>query len=288
VSEISGCPRVGCSGKGRPSIRFPGGAWGSRRLHFVECQSCFVRGPAFDDSRERAIIEWNTLPRHIPTKQEECPERSQEQVEPVVNACPMCGEYPDVRVDLGRDTVSGNYQVICKCGVRGSVGKDKQEAIEYWNMLSSEGNRWISIKEGLPETNVYVLVCVTGKSRPLIGQLIRSEGIWNVHRLWDVQPAVGKWFQTWDSVTHWQPLPNLPKPVQHDSTSGWISVEDRLPIPRWPVLACDGIGRICIAQMIPATVGSSTLIWIYSLDGNRITFRVRHWRLLPNIPIGEE
>lgn len=355
MSEISGCPRIGCSGEGKPSIRFPDGAWGSRRLHFVECQSCFVRGPAFDDNRERAITEWNALhrpdividrewpngadltivkcpiyrchgtgkvwcidwndiqlfyikcqvchvqgpPRTTPleatqrwnelcgcpsTKQEECPERSQEQVKPVVNACPICHDLPDVHVDAWPGSVCF-AQAICECGVHGAIGLSKQEAIEYWNMLSSEGG-WTSVKDELPKTSDFVLVCEPYEDTPLLGFFAYSD------RKWYVQPTSGKWrgqrFEVGtDAITHWRPLPNLPKPVEPDSTSGWISVKDGLPVLCQPVLVYSAPTDVLKPIYYVAHRIGQEDNWCWFVVPGSMLVAATHWRPLPDSPDDE-
>jgi hypothetical protein len=241
-------------------------------LHYVECPICLLRGP-HDGHEKGAIWEWNALPR--PTKQEECPERSQEQVEPVVNACPICHDLPDVHVDAWPSGIKSAW-VECACGTEGAIGKSKQEAIEYWNMLSSEGDRWISVDDELPKERTFVLA---------------FDGL--IYRI----AQVGKWSHgsselTWIcsfegvpiSVTHWRPLPNLPKPVKPDSTSEWISVKDRLPKSGLCVMARISVSEPFVIGYLMEDGATWKVQRPFSTPYEAERGCVTHWQSFPGAP----
>jgi hypothetical protein len=69
---------------------------------------------------------------------------------------------------------------------------------------------WINIKEGFPDSDTYVLICLNQKFIKV------------AYYFWD---SYGEWFSTdydiWDKVytdhvTHWMPLPGLPEAKDHD------------------------------------------------------------------------
>ena len=100
------------------------------------------------------------------------------------------------------------------CGGDGWEGHRKGGTAMSMNS-DSKHSRWISVDERLPELGVDVLVLQR------IGQ---CEVAWRhvVDGNWMSYAALGE-------ITHWMPLPELPK-------QRWIPVEERLPETRDPVL----------------------------------------------------
>ncbi len=72
-------------------------------------------------------------------------------------------------------------------------------------------SEWISVKDRLPAVNQFVLVAITNCYEPVIGCLeehklkhanVASFFIWESPMLTSID---------WHTVTHWMPLPEMPK-----------------------------------------------------------------------------
>lgn len=67
--------------------------------------------------------------------------------------------------------------------------------------------QWVSVKDRLPENNCYVLAC---KSNGLISQMSYHAPFDSGKRIFQWW-AFGYWLDQNSQVTHWMPLPELPK-----------------------------------------------------------------------------
>lgn len=91
-------------------------------------------------------------------------------------------------VERGEDRTLGDKERITDA-VLSYVKKLEKQCAE-------RGNKWISVKDRLPEYNTYVL-CAHGKATPFIG-VFDSRGCFDMLNLLR-------------DPTHWQPLPEAPK-----------------------------------------------------------------------------
>lgn len=77
----------------------------------------------------------------------------------------------------------------------------KHDALAYIQQLEAKVPRWISVEERLPEAHKNVLVYMTN---PI--------GWWKVEIDWmDEQGWVCSADTEWHTITHWMPLPEVPK-----------------------------------------------------------------------------
>jgi len=114
----------------------------------------------------------------------------------------------------------------------------------------NEAKRWIPVLDRVPELGVDVLVLQR------IGQ---CEVAWRhvVDGNWMSYAALGE-------ITHWMPLPELPK-------QRWIPVDERLPETRDPVLTLWVSGMQSVKQYDEQ-------------HGWNTGAQVTHWMLLPELP----
>ena len=82
------------------------------------------------------------------------------------------------------------------------IDKEAADAIEE---LLAAVQKWISVKERLPEINQSVLICAFGRS---VGEGT-YRGHDGFHHVWKMYAVAGTYWD--DEVTHWMPLPEPPK-----------------------------------------------------------------------------
>ena len=79
-------------------------------------------------------------------------------------------------------------------------------------------SEWISVKERLPALNQVVLVALINWEEPIIACFeehklkhanVESFFTWKSPMLWNIEPML--WNIDWKTVTHWMPLPEMPK-----------------------------------------------------------------------------
>lgn len=72
------------------------------------------------------------------------------------------------------------------------------DTLVYIQQLEAQVPKWVSVEEGLPENDNWVLVCTTAK----------------VNNISKAKYDLGHWRGSgghWNNVTHWMPLPKPPK-----------------------------------------------------------------------------
>lgn len=133
--------------------------------------------------------------------------------------CPFCGGEARYTYEMPY-----NYIVCMKCYAASPMINNaykqrdgKEEAIKAWNRRADDG--WIRVEDRLPNVDktqsqyeqVTVIVATEQSVFPLIYErtIVRKK-------------VVYRWLWPWETIynfndiTHWRPLPKLPKEEQHE------------------------------------------------------------------------
>ena len=124
-----------------------------------------------------------------------------EKEEYKLKPCPICGS----EVNMIEENV-GEYTVVCHgCQVL-MIADDvssKNEAIERWNNRVNEP-KWIPIEQQEPSEFELVLCCILGEKENTIEILYRLEDSYYSY-------CDGAIVYSQNEISHWMPLPELPK-----------------------------------------------------------------------------
>lgn len=113
--------------------------------------------------------------------------------------CPKCNSTN--LFTQKKDTQTGLY---CKeCG-RWIKWLNKDEA-RVFETDTNVGNKWISVKDRLPEKSGYYLICRCGDLMSILGY----SAVHKLFNVFDHQPEDFKKFAV--AVDYWMPLPEAPK-----------------------------------------------------------------------------
>lgn len=86
-----------------------------------------------------------------------------------------------------------------------------------------ERDRWISVEERLPERNTEVLVYAIGDADGFWGKHVIAIAERFLFKFFPSSEGEDEWSSPWQyfhtdyKITHWLPLPELPKEEEHDS-----------------------------------------------------------------------
>lgn len=134
------------------------------------------------------------------------------------NACPMsehpeackCAEEEPVPLQLSAEELVKTLRLCNSVSCRGCALYElsgcesilKRKAADMLEKLAEEKAKkpeWISVKDRLPDSNNVVFACIDdGQCKIVRSAYVSSYGEW-------------KWIEGHQTVTHWMPLPELPK-----------------------------------------------------------------------------
>lgn len=132
--------------------------------------------------------------------------------------CPFCG------MDVYFDTVYSYFRdnvIYCDgCDMvftLDDVNASEEKIAEAWNCRADDG--WISVKDRLPNVDktqsqherVTVIVATERSVFPLVYErtIVRKKVVYRWMWLWGT-------IYDFNDITHWRPLPELPKEEQHE------------------------------------------------------------------------
>lgn len=124
--------------------------------------------------------------------------KTPEEIKKALECCSKAEDYVDCMWLDCPYAIKDGYNCVCQ----NKMGKDALEYIEvledYYREIFERMPKWVSVKERLPENGGGYLCCLNSEFRTICyfdgGQWDDSENAYVTHL-----------------VTHWIPLPNLPK-----------------------------------------------------------------------------
>jgi Lar family restriction alleviation protein len=126
--------------------------------------------------------------------------------------CPFCGGVAKLKAP-GYEHYSPCWVKCTQCGAEGPTKSSEEKAEKGWNERAQE-DKWIPVKEKLPDKDGRYLVCDGGAVLEACfsptGQLRRNQN-GEFYRLpsWSTTDCYES--EDLDHVTHWMPLPEPPE-----------------------------------------------------------------------------